>query len=229
LTSMKHTVFIVDDDPMIRDALSLIISRESIPVSAFSNGHDFLAACSGESAGCVILDVNMPGMSGIELQHAMLDRKIWLPIIFLTGSGDISTSVKAIQAGAMNFLTKPVNSDELLASVRLAILESIEISSKNYFSTDCDSRIKRLTPRELDVMRLVIQGFQNKVIAQKLRISHRTVEIHKSKIVQKTNAINLLHLAQIARAAGFESNLVMLDELTPTSFSPTLTSQATRH
>jgi len=219
----------VDDDPMVRDALSLIISRESIPVSAFSNGHDFLAACSGESVGCLILDVSMPDMSGIEVQHAMLDLKIWLPIIFLTGCGDISTSVKAIQAGAMNFLTKPVNTDELLASVRLAISESIKISSKNYFNADCDSRIKRLTPRELDVMRLVIQGIQNKVIAQKLGISHRTVEIHKSKIVQKMNVINLLHLAQIARAAGFESNLVMLDELTPTSFRPTLTSQANRH
>jgi FixJ family two-component response regulator len=118
-------VFIVDDDPDIRDALSLIISQEDIPVRAFSNGHDFLAAFSEDAVGCAIIDLKMPEMDGIELQKAMLELQICLPIIFLTGYGDIPTSVKAIKNGAVNFLTKPVNADDLLTSIRLAILESL--------------------------------------------------------------------------------------------------------
>ena len=123
-------VFIVDDDPDIRDALSLIISQENIPVRAFSNGQDFLAAFSEDAVGCAIIDLKMPGMDGIELQKAMLELQICLPIIFLTGYGDIPTSVKAIKNGAVNFLTKPVNADDLLTSIRLAILESLEAWGK---------------------------------------------------------------------------------------------------
>jgi FixJ family two-component response regulator len=205
-------VFIVDDDPNVRDALSLIISQENIPVRAFSNGHDFLAAFSEESIGCAIIDLKMPGMDGIELQKAMLEHQISLPIIFLTGYGDIPTSVQAIKNGAINFLTKPVNTDDLLNSIRLAILESLEAWGKNKTFSDCHSRIERLTERELDVMKLAIEGMPNKVIANKLGISHRTVEIHKSKIIYKTGAINLLHLAQIAREAGFNSKIDKVHE-----------------
>ncbi len=205
-------VFIVDDDPDVRDALSLIISQENIPVRAFSNGHDFLAAFSEESIGCAIIDLKMPGMDGIELQKAMLEHQISLPIIFLTGYGDIPTSVQAIKNGAINFLTKPVNADDLLNSIRLAILESLEAWGKNKTFSDCHSRIERLTERELDVMKLAIEGMPNKVIANKLGISHRTVEIHKSKIIYKTGAINLLHLAQIAREAGFNSKIDKVHE-----------------
>ena len=208
-------VFIVDDDPDVRDALSLIISQENIPVRAFSNGHDFLAAFSEDAVGCAIIDLKMPGMDGIELQKAMLELQICLPIIFLTGYGDIPTSVKAIKNGAINFLTKPVNADDLLTSSRLAILESLEAWGKNQTSSDCHSRIERLTERELDVMQLAIEGMPNKVIANKLGISHRTVEIHKSKIIYKTGAINLLHLAQIAREAGFNSKIGKTHETEP--------------
>ena len=204
---MDPSVFIVDDDPVIRDALSLYISQNNIPVSAFSNGHDFLTACTKETIGCAIVDINMPGMSGIELQSAMFDLKIGLPIIFLTGYGDIPSSVKAIKAGAKNFLTKPVNLDELLTSIRLAILDSIEMSSKNLHYSDSHSSIKRLTKRELEVMHLAVEGMPNKLIAKKLGLSHRTIEIHKSKVIQKTGAINLLHLAQIARDAGFDRRI----------------------
>lgn len=113
LINKNPTVFVVDDDPMIRDALALLINQEGNHVSAFSNGSDFLASCSKDEIGCVIIDLNMPGMSGIELQTKMLEAGIFLPIIFLTGFGDIPTSVKAIKAGATNFLTKPVDSSFL--------------------------------------------------------------------------------------------------------------------
>jgi len=206
---MKPTVFIVDDDPWIRDALSLIITYENLSVSVFSNANDFLAACSEKTIGCAIVDINMPGMSGIELQTALLDLKIGLPLIFLTGYGDIPTSVKAIKAGAKNFLTKPVNADELLTAVKFAIIDSIEMSSKNDLHADCLSLIERLTEREMDVMRLIIKGFSNKVVAQELCISHRTVEIHRASIIAKTGAVNLLHLERIAREAGFENEIYM--------------------
>jgi FixJ family two-component response regulator len=204
---MNPTVFIVDDDPMIRDALSLVISHENLSVSVFSNGHDFLEACPKETIGCAIVDLNMPSMSGIELQTALLNLKIALPIIFLTGYGDIPTSVKAIKAGAKNFLTKPINADELLTSIKLAILDSIEISSKNHFHSDCLSRIEGLTERELDVTKLIVKGIPNKVVAQELGISHRTVEIHRANIITKTGAMNLLHLERIAREAGVVNNI----------------------
>lgn len=210
-------VFIVDDDPEVREALSLIISQENIPVKAFSNGHDFLADFSEESVGCAIIDLKMPGMDGIELQKAMLDLHIYLPIIFLTGYGDIPTSVTAIKNGAIDFLTKPINSADLLASIKSAILKSLEAWGKSKTFSDCQSRIERLTERELDVMQLAIEGMPNKVIANKLGISHRTVEIHKSKIIYKTGAINLLHLAQIAREAGFNSKINKLHEAESTN------------
>jgi FixJ family two-component response regulator len=146
----------------------------------------------------------MPGMSGIELQQAMHEHDILLPIIFITGYGDIPTSVKAIKDGAVDFLTKPVKADELLKSVKLAILQSREILSKNHTKANSYSLVDQLTQRECEVMQLAIRGLQNKLIAQKLGISHRTVEIHKSKIMAKTGAVNLLHLAQIARDAGLE-------------------------
>lgn len=200
----KATVFIIDDDPKVRDALSVIISQENILVSTFSNGPEFLAANANTNSGCAIIDLKMPCMSGIELQQAMHDLDILLPIIFLTGYGDIPTSVKAIKNGAIDFLTKPVKADELIKTVKLAILQSTEIASKNHTKSNYHSLVDRLTKRECDVMQLAVRGLQNKLIAQKLGISHRTVEIHKSKIMSKTGAINLLNLAQIAREAGLE-------------------------
>ena len=204
MDNQKGTVFIIDDDSAVRDALSLIISQENIPVRTFSNAHEFLAAGSNTNIGCAIIDLKMPNMSGIELQQAMHDLDILLPIIFLTGYGDIPTSVKAIKDGASDFLTKPVKADEMLKSVKFAILKSIEISSRNHTKANYHSLVDRLTKRECEVMQLAIRGLQNKLIAQKLGISHRTVEIHKSKIMVKTGAVNLLHLAQIARESGLE-------------------------
>lgn len=198
MTNSEATVFIVDDDPAIRDSLTLMIGQENIAVSTFASAEAFLDACQSIRFGCIIIDIRMPGMDGMQLQEALSQRNILLPIIFLTGHGDIPMSVRAMKAGALDFLTKPVTREKLMISVRSAIRESESILSKNASQQDAISRIAELTDRERDVMALAIQGYPNKEIARHLGISHRTVEIHKSKIMHKTGAVNLLELARIA-------------------------------
>jgi FixJ family two-component response regulator len=191
------TVFIVDDDPAIRDSLSLMIEQEDFTVQAFDSAETFLAARLPQRKGCAIIDIRMTGMDGIQLQAEMLKQHILLPIIFLTGHGDIPMSVQAMKTGAMDFLTKPVTRDKLLTSIRAAILQSERVLSENAHHQEALSHLAGLTDRERDVMLLAVQGHPNKLIARQLGISHRTVEIHKSKIMQKTGAVNLLDLARI--------------------------------
>ncbi len=197
MNNSTATVFIIDDDSAVRDALSLMIEQEHFAVATFENAEAFLASCQSECYGCAIIDIRMPGMDGMQLQEVLSKRNIHLPVIFLTGHGDIPMSVQAMKAGAMDFLTKPVTREKLLASVRLAIQKSERIMSENAHHQEALSRLADLTDRERDVMLLAIQGHPNKDIARKLGISHRTVEIHKSKIMHKTGAANLLDLARI--------------------------------
>ena len=191
------TVFIVDDDAAIRDSLTLMIEQENIAVQAFDSAETFLAAYQPECCGCAIVDIRMSGMDGLELHKALLKRNILLPIIFLTGHGDIPMSVQAMKAGAVDFLTKPVTREKLLNSIRAAIQQSESVLSENAHHQEALSHLASLTERERDVMLLAVQGHANKHIARQLGISHRTVEIHKSKIMQKTGAVNLLDLARI--------------------------------
>jgi FixJ family two-component response regulator len=191
------TVFIVDDDAAIRDSLSLMIEQEDIAVKTFESAEAFLDAYRPECRGCAVIDIRMDGMDGMELYEVLLERNILLPVIFLTGHGDIPMSVQAMKAGAVDFLTKPVTREKLLTSVRTAIQQSERVLSENANHLEALARLTDLTDRERDVMLLAVQGFPNKHIARQLGISHRTVEIHKSKIMQKTGAVNLLDLARI--------------------------------
>lgn len=198
-------VFIVDDDPAIRDSLTLMLEQESLVVESFEDAESFLNTCRPQHLGCVIIDIRMPIMDGMQLQEELSKRNILLPVIFLTGHGNIPMSVRAIKAGAVDFLTKPVTRDKLLASVRSAIRESEKILTENSNHQNALSRLADLTGRERDVVLLAIQGHPNKEIARRLGISHRTVEIHKSKIMHKTGAINLLDLARIAHEGNLSS------------------------
>ena len=148
----------------------------------------------------------MPEMGGLQLQQELFRRKILLPVIFLTGHGDIPMSVKAIKAGAVDFLTKPVTREKLLTSVRSAFLEGKKQMRAVMHNQETRSRIATLTKREREVMTLAVQGCTNKEIASQLGISHRTVEIHKSKIMYKTGAANVIDLAQIAREADLSDD-----------------------
>jgi len=194
----EATVFIVDDDSAVRDSLMLMIEQEGIKVETYHNGEDFLNVCHNGTYGCAILDIRMPGMDGMQLQQELNRRNIKLPIVFLTGHGDIPLSVKAVKTGAVDFLTKPVTRENLLSSVRSAILESQRLITQLENGQDAKSKLADLTEREREVMALAVAGSPNKEIARRLGISHRTVEIHKSKIMHKTGATNLLDLARIA-------------------------------
>jgi FixJ family two-component response regulator len=201
MTSQQPTVFIVDDEPAIRDSLTLLIAQEGIQVHTFENAESFLSSMhplNCQLKSCIILDVRMPGESGIQLQEALIDRNCLIPIIFLTGYGDIPTSVKAIKSGAFDFLTKPFTRAKLLTCIQAAFLESEKRIEANKHNQDILTRLSALTKREHQVMVLAIQGCHNKEIASRLGISHRTVEIHRSNIMHKTGALNLLDLARIA-------------------------------
>lgn len=193
------TIFIIDDEEAIRESLAMMVEQEGHQVCTYEDAESFLAAHQKGSLGCAIIDVRMPGIDGLQLQKIMTQRNILLPIIFLTGHGDIAMGVNAVKAGASDFLTKPVTREKLLAAIRPAIIECEKKLAEAAVFEEAKSLLSSLTEREREVMDLAIDGFPNKEIARRLNISHRTVEIHKSKIMHKTGAVNLLDLASIAR------------------------------
>jgi FixJ family two-component response regulator len=202
MINIDATIYIIDDDPAISDSLTLMVAQEGFTVSTFESAEAFLENLQGERFGCAIVDIRMKGIDGMQLQEMLIKHHIQLPIVFLTGHGDIPMSVRAIKAGAIDFLTKPVTREKLMASIRNALVESDKILYEQASQKQAQSHLADLTERERDVMALAIQGHSNKEIARQLGISHRTVEIHKSKIMHKTGAINLLDLARIAQAGN---------------------------
>ena len=199
----SETVFIIDDDASVRDSLSLLFEQEEIAVKVFESAASFLAAVDQtEPRCCAIIDIRMPDMDGMALHAELIRRGILLPIVFLTGHGDIPMSVRAIKAGAVDFLTKPVTSHDLLNSVHGALLESERIYAQHKANDEAQACLRILTEREHEVMLLVIEGLTNKEIGRHLGISYRTVEIHRSHVMQKTGAGSVLDLARIAAEAN---------------------------
>jgi FixJ family two-component response regulator len=199
---MSATVFVVDDDPAVRDALVQLLEADGFRAEAYPSAEAFLAAYRRRRAGCVVLDVRLPGMSGPELQHALAARGLRLPVIFLTGHGDVATSVRALKAGALDFLEKPAQGEELLARVRNALEANARDRREEAGRAAAQARLARLTARELEVMQLVLAGHPNKEIAQRLGISHRTVEIHRTRVMHKMDAATPLELAAVAQRCG---------------------------
>lgn len=205
MSNENPTVFIIDDDPAVRDSLTLMIAQENFAVMAFDSAEAFLADYQPECLGCAIVDMRMGGMDGLHLQEEFSKQNFLLPIIFLTGHGNIPMSVRAMKSGAVDFLTKPVSRDKLLSAIRAAILESEKTLTTSMYQQDARSRLDDLTDRERDVMMLAIQGRPNKEIARLLNISHRTVEIHKSKIMHKTDTTNLIELSRLVHDGGLSN------------------------
>jgi FixJ family two-component response regulator len=201
----NFTVYIVDDDPAVRDSLTLMLEQDDYRVKSFESGESFLNEIGLGSRGCGIIDIRMPGMDGMQLQEEILHRQLPLPIIFLTAHGDIPKSVKAMKAGAIDFLTKPVTRRDLLAALHSAYLRLADIENQTTSRHEAQQQLCKLTEREQQVLKLAISGLSNKEIARDLGISHRTIEIHKSNIMKKTGAGNLLQLARIARNAGYSN------------------------
>lgn len=216
MNANNMTVFIIDDDPAVRDALSLMLEQANLIVKGFGRAHEFLDFYRPDMPGCVVVDINMPGMNGIQLQEELIARGILLPIIFLTGHGNIPLSVKTIKAGASDFLTKPVSCEKLLSSIQTALLECKDLMLHKKINQRNQALLAALTQREHEVMMLALDGQTNKKIAQQLGISHRTVEIHKARLMQKTGAENLLDLAHIVQEAGLTiGHVLQIDQHQP--------------
>ncbi|MDO9104003.1 MAG: response regulator [Methylovulum sp.] len=196
-------VFIVDDDYAVRDSIGLAIETAGLNCLPFESAEHFLESYSPGTRGCLLLDVNMPGLSGLELQAELSQRNIRLPIIFLTGYGDIPTTVRAIKAGAVDFLTKPIPNKLLIARIQ-AMLEQ-ETQDYEQFLSDqtLRDRLTGLTTRELEVLPLLIAGYANKEIARQLDISFRTVEIHRARVFKKAGVTTLVELAKLYEACNF--------------------------
>lgn len=200
--NFETTIFVVDDDAAVRDSLALLIEQEGLAVRVFDSAERFLAACLPECRGCAIIDIRMPGMDGMQLQAELSRRATPLPVIFLTAYGDIPMTVRAVKAGAVDFLTKPVTGEALMRSVQAALEESDRLHAQAETNQAATSRLASLTLREREVMILAVEGHANKEIARRLGISHRTVEIHKGRIMQKTGTGSVLDLARIAQEGG---------------------------
>lgn len=195
---MKPIVYIVDDDEAMRHALCQLLINDGLRVVAYPDGPSFLEDCDGESEGCVLLDQAMPGMTGEEVQAQLMARNIPIAIVFLTGHGDIPTAVSVVKSGAVDFLEKPIQGDLLLSRVRRALAIDNERREAEREVQEIRGRYANLSPREREVLGLVVSGLSNKEMAKKLSISHRTVEIHRIHAMQKMGAKNLPTLVRYA-------------------------------
>jgi two-component system response regulator FixJ len=197
---MRPTVFLVDDDAAVRDALTQLLEADGLDVRSFGDADDFLATSDPDEPGCLVLDVRLPGTTGPDLQKRLAERGATWPIIFLTGFGDVPTSVATLKDGAFDFLEKPAREGVLLARVHDALSLDAERRSRDASRNVARVRYKDLTPREQEVMALVAAGISNKEIARQLKISHRTVETHRARVMRKMGADSLLQLVKLAES-----------------------------
>ena len=193
----NDTVFIVDDDESVRDAISVMLDSVGVPNQAFESAVAFLEAHDEATEGCLVLDIRMPGMSGLELQESLQAQDIKIPIVFITGHGDVPMAVEAMRKGAVNFIRKPFRDQELLDAINEALqVGSGRVAEQEQLNAARET-IEALTPREFEVFQLVCEGKANKVIAIDLGISERTVEIHRSQAMHKTGSRSLADLVRL--------------------------------
>ncbi len=190
-------VFIVDDEEPVRDSIALLLQSVGIASQGFAHAQAFLDSYQTHQPGCLLLDVRMPRMSGLELQH-LLNRRGWaLPVIFITGHGDVPMAVEAMREGALDFLQKPFNDDELIRRVQKALRHDAELRSRVGDRHSHQQRLDSLTPREREVAGRIVEGQANKVIALELGLSERTVELHRARVMQKMGVRGLAQLVQL--------------------------------
>lgn len=190
----QNTVFIVDDDPSVRDSLALLLSLRGYATSVFANAEDFLTSLQADWTGCVVADIRMPGMSGLELQEYLRKQAPSLPVIVVTAHGDVTAARRAFLADAIDFIEKPFDSDQLAAAIERALA-----SGKQEPPADQQDTSGRavLTDREREVMLLLVKGLHNRRIAEQLGISPRTVEVHRSRVLSKVGADNIVALVRL--------------------------------
>jgi len=205
MSAEHELVILVDDDPSICRGLSRLLKSYSYQVRCFGSAREFLdAELQWADCCCLVLDVNLPDLSGLDLQQELIARDYTMPIIFITGYGDIPMSVKAMKRGAVNFLSKPVDEADLLASVREALRTDLAARRQYEEQKAIEDRLKALTRREFQILRCVLAGLLNKQIAYDLGISEKTVKAHRGKVMQKMRVNTVAELARIAEKAGVQ-------------------------
>jgi RNA polymerase sigma factor (sigma-70 family) len=198
----QPVVFVIDDDASVRDAIADLLRSVGLTVESFGSTQEFLQRERPDVPGCIVLDVRLPGPSGLEFQRTLSNSSIHLPIIFISGHGDIAMSVRAMKSGAIEFLTKPVPEQQLLDAIQTGIERDRARRQEARIVAELRERFDSLTPREREVLALVVTGRRNKQIAAQVKLSEMTVKVHRSQIMRKMRAKSLVDLVRMADALG---------------------------
>ena len=199
-------IYVVDDHPAVCESLQALLGTAGYHAVAFSCAADFLAALNPDRHGCLLLDLRLPDMNGIEVQKRLVELGARLKTVMISGHGDVALAVKAMKAGAIDFIEKPCSDDTILDAVREALRDIDRLQAVEETRRETTRRIRQLTPREMDVLKALVSGQPNKQIAHHLDISPRTVEIHRARVMSKMSAPSLSHLVRMAMSVGIEED-----------------------
>lgn len=197
MMNAEPRVFIVDDDAAVRDALEELVDSADMAVESFASGPAFLERYRPDCPGCLIVDVYMPGMSGLELQEELVARRMSIPVIIITGHGDVPTAIRGLKTGAVDFIEKPFQDQEILEAIQTAIEKDAKQRRRHASRAENQRRLSDLSAREREVLDLVLAGCPNKAVAANLGVTQRTVEVHRARIMRKTQAQSLPELARL--------------------------------
>jgi FixJ family two-component response regulator len=202
MTEADPIIFVVDDDPSVRRALKRLISSAGFQVETFASAQDFLQSSRHDGPACLVLDVRLPGVSGLDLQEQLTAAGLNMPIVFITGHGDIPMSVRAMKAGAVDFLPKPFNDQDLLGAIHLALEKDKKTRREQAEVAEIQRRVDTLTPREREVFALVVTGLLNKQVAARLGTSEKTIKVHRARVMEKMHSESLAELVRLAEKVG---------------------------
>jgi FixJ family two-component response regulator len=202
MTAVSPLVLVVDDDRSVRKSLTRLLAAAGYTVEAFASAREFLARPPHPGPCCLVLDVRMPGLTGIQLQEMLAATGRRMSIVFVTGHADVPTSVKAMKAGAVDLLTKPVDAQELIAAIQRAVTKDVRDRATEARRAEIQRRVRLLTPRETEVFALVVTGMLNKLVATVLGISEKTVKVHRARVMEKMRAGSIAELVRLAAEAG---------------------------